>query len=282
MFDSRVLETAIGLVFVFLGFSLITTAIQEFIASALKLRASTLQAGLKTMLTDGQKGLDFYNKVKGHPLVTPAGTKPSYLDAGQFSTAVLHVLSNAESIPATVDGLRLTVANMPDAPYRTALLGLFRDGETKVEDFEKRLQDWFDQSMDRVSGVYKRISQWITLGIGGVLAFAFQVNAIAVVYQLWNEKPLRDAAARAANQVAAQSAPPTADAVSSGLSSFQFLPIWTSPPSFDPHVLVLWFFGCLITAGAISLGAPFWFDLLQNFVQLRGTGPQPQKAADKS
>jgi hypothetical protein len=35
------------------------------------------------------------------------------------------------------------------------------------------------------------------------------------------------------------------------------------------------FFGWLITALAISLGAPFWFDLLNKFVQLRGTGAKP-------
>jgi len=33
-----------------------------------------------------------------------------------------------------------------------------------------------------------------------------------------------------------------------------------------------WFFGWLITALSISLGAPFWFDLLSKLVKLRGTG----------
>jgi hypothetical protein len=33
--------------------------------------------------------------------------------------------------------------------------------------------------------------------------------------------------------------------------------------------------GMLVTALAGMLGAPFWFDLLQKAVQLRGTGPQP-------
>jgi hypothetical protein len=30
--------------------------------------------------------------------------------------------------------------------------------------------------------------------------------------------------------------------------------------------------GWLIAAGAALFGAPFWFDVLQRFVQLRGTG----------
>jgi hypothetical protein len=36
-------------------------------------------------------------------------------------------------------------------------------------------------------------------------------------------------------------------------------------------------FGWLLTALAISLGAPFWFDLLNKFMQLRGGGTEPQK-----
>jgi len=39
--------------------------------------------------------------------------------------------------------------------------------------------------------------------------------------------------------------------------------------------------GWLITALAISFGAPFWFDLLNRLVDLRGSGkkPEPVKAA---
>jgi hypothetical protein len=35
-------------------------------------------------------------------------------------------------------------------------------------------------------------------------------------------------------------------------------------------------FGFLITALAISLGAPFWFDLLKKLMQLRGDGAKPE------
>jgi hypothetical protein len=33
--------------------------------------------------------------------------------------------------------------------------------------------------------------------------------------------------------------------------------------------------GWLLTASSALFGAPFWFDLLQKFVQLRGTGGKP-------
>jgi len=36
--------------------------------------------------------------------------------------------------------------------------------------------------------------------------------------------------------------------------------------------------GWLITALAVSLGGPFWFDLLNRLVDLRGAGPRPASA----
>ena len=36
--------------------------------------------------------------------------------------------------------------------------------------------------------------------------------------------------------------------------------------------------GCLMTALAVALGAPFWFDTLQKFLNLRAAGPKPAKA----
>ncbi|MCU0375203.1 MAG: hypothetical protein MUF24_07840 [Chitinophagaceae bacterium] len=42
------------------------------------------------------------------------------------------------------------------------------------------------------------------------------------------------------------------------------------------------FIGWLITALAISLGAPFWFDLLSKLIQIRGAGPKPSTGGSNS
>jgi hypothetical protein len=43
-------------------------------------------------------------------------------------------------------------------------------------------------------------------------------------------------------------------------------------------ISVLQILGWLLTAAALSLGAPFWFDLLNLFINLRGAGSKPQRA----
>jgi hypothetical protein len=40
--------------------------------------------------------------------------------------------------------------------------------------------------------------------------------------------------------------------------------------------------GWLITAGAVALGAPFWFGLLQSLVNIRNAGPKPKRSDDPS
>jgi hypothetical protein len=40
--------------------------------------------------------------------------------------------------------------------------------------------------------------------------------------------------------------------------------------------------GWLLTAAALTLGAPFWFDLLQKFVNIRGAGGKPRREDQKA
>ena len=51
---------------------------------------------------------------------------------------------------------------------------------------------------------------------------------------------------------------------------------WKSPNGW--MMLVGW----LITAIATLFGAPFWFDLLQTVIRLKGTGPSPQEKRNES
>jgi hypothetical protein len=276
MFGSHALETAIGMAFLFLGVSLIVTAIQEAVASALKLRASTLVSGLKSMMVEGQNGVEFYNSLIKHPAVTPTGGTPSYISAEQFSTAALHVLNVTGQIPAAAVSLQTAVQGMKDSPFKKVMASLLREGETGLDDFETRLQHWFDQSMDRVSGIYKRFSQYISLAIGAVLSFVFQIDAIAIVRGLWSEPDCCGTLTAAAEKAVANES-----SAMSGLAQFDLTPIWVqwAPSHTPPGDVTTWIIGCAITTIAVSLGAPFWFDTLQNFVSLRGTGPEPQSSS---
>jgi hypothetical protein len=59
-----------------------------------------------------------------------------------------------------------------------------------------------------------------------------------------------------------------------GWTGFEKDQRWTERPKF-----VLMLLDWVIAAGAALFGAPFWFDVLQRFVQLRGTGRPPSESA---
>lgn len=56
--------------------------------------------------------------------------------------------------------------------------------------------------------------------------------------------------------------------------NFSTLPVGAGPLAF---LLAAKFLGFALTAIAVSLGAPFWFDLLSMFMHIRGAGEKPKK-----
>jgi hypothetical protein len=69
-------------------------------------------------------------------------------------------------------------------------------GETNLAKARKNVEKWFDDSMDRVSGAFKRYSQMMALIIGLILASVLNVDSIDLTLYLWREPSVREALAR--------------------------------------------------------------------------------------
>src|ERR1700745_3683812 len=101
-----VIETAIGLIFVYLLLSMICSALQEWIAALLALRAKTLEQGIKNMLSGDA---DTVRKIFEHPLIDGMTRqsfwdrtlarpgRPSYISAERFSKAFLSAIGISEN-----------------------------------------------------------------------------------------------------------------------------------------------------------------------------------------
>jgi hypothetical protein len=179
------------------------------------------------------------------------------------------------------------VEQLPDA-VRTPLGVFVRDAAGDLEKFRSNLERWFDDAMGRVSGFYKRKVQVAVLVYAIVLTVALNVDSVAFARRLWTDDLVRSAAAAAAER---QQQQPDAD-VPRLLEEVQELnlpigwsgadPLRAAPTGLPGWLLKL--LGLAITVLALSLGAPFWFDLLSRVARLRSTGPPPApaSAADKS
>jgi hypothetical protein len=279
MFGSSVLEVGIGLAFVYLFLSLLCSTINEqVIARFFNLRANTLQDGIKNMLADPQ-GDKLVNDLYDNPLIKGLSQnaasgkprKPSYIPADIFavalmSTAVVQAYKkdpNTASIPIP-KALELVIKNANN------------DTAKELADIEK----WYNSTMDRVSGWYKREVQLIIFALGLVITVGLNIDTISFIASLSNNTVIRASIVSAAQGAAATQ--PSAGFAGLQRVFEQIQPVigWstsTLPADFWGWVLKI--VGLLATTFAVSLGAPFWFDVLNKFVSFRSSGALPQTSA---
>jgi hypothetical protein len=188
-----------------------------------------------------------------------------------------------------------------------------RDAVTQATKVQDQIEVWFNEAMDRVSGWYKRRAQIIVLIIAAVITTALNIDSMNIARALSRSPELRSTVVKAAEKRVALPAPATQPAAKKdsttvaeiGADYARFdeqmaalqatdLPLgWESRPcdSTGPTPLLLelryppntaggWaekFFGLLVTTLAVSLGAPFWFDILSKVVSIRSAGKAPEE-----
>ncbi|WP_250285785.1 MULTISPECIES: hypothetical protein [unclassified Frankia] len=197
-----------------------------------------------------------------------------------------------------------------DAPLRLALTGIITHAAHDRDRIVAELAAWYDDTMDRLSGWYKRRVQRFLIVYALLVTLALNLDAIALTNALWEDRSLRAAAVEAA---ATQMDPPgpvtvstdgtatdgtatngPADAADQAVQAIRDagalrLPLgWAGAgsdnagPRAVPDDVGGWavkILGWLFTTLALSLGAPFWFDLLGRLVNMRSTGPKPVPVA---
>lgn len=325
MFGSVVLEVFIGLLFLYLLLGLIVTAAQEFVAALFKLRAGTLASGIETLLVDPtNRGLarSLSEALYAHPLVLrlyASGGRPrrgfwtlkgpSYLPARTFSLALLDTLRRRYAPnPAAVQPIAAEellsqapaiVRHLPEGDLKTALTLLVgRDEGTtgpagaRGEQARRAIEGWFDEAMERVSGWYKRRTQYIAFLLALLLAIAVNADSIGVARHLWDNKTLRDTIVAAAEEAVREApageesgepAPLAGAEVASLLQRVGTFPLGWDEGKLraardEPQRLLIPLLGWLMTAFAACLGAGFWFDSLKRLLHLRASGGIPGAA----
>jgi hypothetical protein len=199
---TTILDLAISMAFFFLMFSAICSAIQELIANAFRWRAKNLEKAIGKLVQDPNLAKDLY----AHPIISGLNSprwlrknkkhKPSYIPATHFASALIDILKIAPG-----GGGQLSYVQGLRAPELQRVLNSLVQGVgTTPEQIRKAVEDWFDESMNRVSGWYKRTAHaWMWL-IGGVLCLLMNADSINVAKLFWNDEALRAATVKAATQ----------------------------------------------------------------------------------
>jgi hypothetical protein len=297
MLGSNVLDIAIGLAFIYALMSLAASALQELIAAALRLRAKTLADGVANLLRDDE----MTQKVYEHGLVASlalAGQKPSYIPSRSFALALLDAFAPANNNSVrTVEELRKGLGSLPDGQLKQALSSLLEESDANTEEFKRNVEIWFNNAMDRVSGWYKRRTQLILLAIAVITARGLTVDSVRIARTLARDSVLRASLVAQAEQFGRAPSPPNTSGTNgaTGLQAVQEqaanlvrqvgtvagmgVPLsWSREMRTDDGLgIAAHVAGWVLSALAISLGAPFWFDLLNKFMTIRGAGKAPEE-----
>ena len=305
MFGSDILEIALGLVLIYLLLSLILTAVQESLENILKTRAKNLERSIGELLQGNATLIrEFYK----HPLVYA-------LYKGEYDVAGKH--KRRKMLPSyipreTFAAVLLDLHKRHDGPGRDKLDALMTGfahlapGSAKLR---REVESWFDGAMDRASGWYKRHTQLRLFLIGLAISLLLNVNSISIANYLATN-PQQRALVTAMAERAAQNG--NGETLLSEVEQRELtdqldklgLPIgweieeWTRlRKTFPPFaaesgaelgatlrglgILVTFLIGYLITAFAVMLGAPFWFDILNRIMVIRATVKPKEKSPDE-
>jgi len=239
----------------------------------------------------GNPAEQFYS----HPLIkvlAPSGKHPSYVPARTFALALIDIVTSEHPEAAnSAAELRRQIDRLPEGDLKRSLIALLHEAGDDIVKARIAVEAWFDTSMDRVSGWYKRKTHWMTVALALGITVVTNADTIRIANTLWREPTLRAQVVAQAETRARQGLPETGVPVEDK-SLLQQLMGWGDElnplgAAWEKKDTAAWFgalgallaahlIGWLMTAVATSLGAPFWFDILNKVINLRSAGRAPE------
>jgi hypothetical protein len=225
-----------------------------------------------------EKPSSWYNKL--------GSNLPSYIPARVFSSALFDLLfagAPDATTPPALSTMLAKVQELPDSKGKQAILTLVNQAGGDITRTRQAFETWYNDGMDRAAGWYKRKTQLILFFIGLIIAVSLNVDSIMIGRSLWANPALRSYAVAAAEQYAlanSKTTPKPSANAQQDLAVLQSLALpigWNhvqgtaGKPSLSILNLVFVLTGWFLTAIAMTLGAPFWFDTLNRFMVVRST-----------
>lgn len=221
MVSLDILEVVIGLAFIYMILSLITTTLTEFVSQIFAMRGSNLYRGIQTLLND-LEGTGLARRVYDHPLVKSLGhqgtilntlgrpARPSYLNPETFARTLLDLLANNgklnpsdfkyfEDAEKILEAVR-TSSLMDDNPQVQRQLQIVLQGARTLQEAQNAIEAWFNDMMDRVGGWYKRHIQVVTLIVSLLVSVIINGDTLSLFNRLTNDPAVRTAFVGAAEK----------------------------------------------------------------------------------
>lgn len=301
-----IIEVIVALCLVYLTYSLLTSILVEVIDTLVNLRGRSLRRSLKRMLQDepkrgervsswfyfGGKSKDLVNAFYSHPSIKCLGKNrwyksPSNIPDSTFSKVLIAVLSGnsirvdktivEQNIlpPASAESASPTIDIDPETKHQLGLL--YEASGRDLAVFKQELENWFNNVMSASTDWYKKFTARIAFVCGLTIAIWMNVDTLHIGSQLIeNTAEREELIAMVDTKKLDPSKEFNAELVGKVntkiLSSFG-TGICNQENFTESRINAI--IGWLITALAISFGAPFWFDLLNKFMRFKAAAGTP-------
>lgn len=305
-----ILTIVLGVIFVLLVLSLLATTIMELLAAVLKLRGKNLTKALGNLLGEyyeknPEGGETLLNKFLENPLFkqlsyqysSQSTNPPSYVNPSSFRMILMDILMKDTKLEdlEKIQEIEKRVEALDNEQISAVLKQLLREANGDIDIFKEKIEDWYNSVMDRASGWYKRTTQLILIWMGLGIAIVFNADTLAIFDKLQNDPDTAEQIAQMAEDYVAQhEADSTAvhedkkyqealdeiKAINDTHLNYMRSRLgmgWDAVElkSFTSYDWLVKALGWIITALAISKGAPFWFDILRKIVSVRSSGKRP-------
>ncbi|MBF2034144.1 MAG: hypothetical protein IGR92_01385 [Leptolyngbyaceae cyanobacterium T60_A2020_046] len=181
---------------------------------------------------------------------------------------------------------------------RMSLTSLSEKVKTQVSEVENDLvhlrqevETWFNNGMERATGVYRRNAKAVAILIGIAIAVSLNADSLHILDRLATDPAIRSAITQAAESYTAANPDATLAELQTDLEETLDtlpIPIGRRPMVLEQqqaaednwHVPLIprrWI-GWIITGFAISMGSNFWFNLLRKVVNVKTSGQAPKSS----
>jgi hypothetical protein len=224
------LDLVIGLIFIYLIYSIAASTLWEIFVNAAHLKGNMLRKWITSNfkeLNDPETGdnkildhpmisLLHYPIIKGNPMTwfrkkdqkkpVSQGNKPTYISASTFTDVLVDLVTRDPEVPlGTIDVNINTFRNqliqtkfLPDG-LKSVFLGYINEASGSLQKAKDKIAAWYEEAQDRLIGSYKKnLQMWIFL-ISALLVVSTNADTFNLVSYLYNNDNAREALATKAS-----------------------------------------------------------------------------------
>ncbi len=314
MFNSPVLDLVILLSFTYFIGSLILAAINEAIAGTFRLRQYNLRQAFNVLFFSPSWRIFIRNYFLKSPhiqsLMRSKGKFPAYIPAKNFVLSIFEHLD----VESYKNGIIQTKFDNGSHILPTEVIKVLEtimiqvnhlEDKDKGKEFERRLEEFYDLSMDRVTGRYKRKIRGVLLITAIILSIILNLDTIRIINDALADK---NQLAKSVEHISAniskvkdlndktlvvkdsngvikieESFKKAEGAIIMFEQSAGYKIGYTSLEDFKKYWadnVFIKIIGVLLTAFALQLGSNYWFDLMNKAVNVRAVGMKPTAEKD--